>query len=150
MIDAKAGAKNEVVVRRGGEEKTLSLELQPLPRAGGLAGDTIWRTLGVRAVPVNREYVKNVVPDRNGGLYVQTVQPNSPAARAAIQKGDILIGMSYGQGGWETTQLDNILYVLRRPEAGQNVPLQCWVVRKNELIQRVMPVAEAPAVNARR
>ncbi len=150
LIDSKVGAKNEILVRRGGEEKTLNLELQPVPRAGGAAGDTIWRTLGVRTVPVNREYVKNVVPDRNGGLYVQTVQPGSPAARALIQKGDVLIGMSYGQGGWETTQLDNILYVLRRPEAGQSVPLQCWVVRKNELLQRVMPIAEAPAVNARR
>jgi hypothetical protein len=58
--------------------------------------------------------------------------------------------MSYGQGGWETTQLDNILYVLRRPEANQNLPLQCWVVRHNELLQRNFPVGDAAAVNARR
>ena len=150
LIDARAGTKSDVVVRRGGQEKTLSLELQAIAQAGGGPGDTIWRTLGVRTVPVNREYVKSVVPDRNGGLYVQAVQPGSPAARAAIQKGDILIGMSYGSGGWETTQLDNVLYILKRPEAGQSLPLQCWVVRRNELLQRVLPVAEAPVVKVRR
>ena len=151
LIDSKPGAKSDLVVRRGGQEKTLSLELQPLPKAGGAAGDTIWRTLGVRTTPVNREYVKSVVPDRNGGLWVQSVQPGSLAARAQIQKGDILIGMSYGQGGWETTQLDNILYVLKRPESAQSLPLQCWVVRRNELLQRTFPVLEAAAaVNARR
>ncbi len=151
LIDVRAGTKSDVIVRRAGQEKTLALELQALPKPGVAgAGDTIWRTLGVRTVPVNREYVKNVVPDRNGGLFVQAVQPGSPAARAAIQKGDILIGMSYGQGGWETTQLDNVLYILKRPEAGQAVPLQCWVIRRNELLQRVLPVAEAPAVSARR
>ena len=150
LIDSRAGSKSDVVVRRGGQEKTLNLELQAIPRVGGGAGDTIWKTLGVRTVPVNREYVKSVVPDRNGGLYVQAVQPGSPAARAAIQKGDILIGMSYGSGGWETTQLDNVLYILKRPEAGQALPLQCWVIRRNELLQRVLPVAEAPVVNVRR
>jgi serine protease Do len=150
LLDSRPGAKNDVLVRRGGQDKVVSLELQPLPRASGDAGDRIWKTLGVRTVPVTRDYVKNVVPDRNGGLWVQAVQPGSPAERASIQKGDILIGMSYGAGGWETTQLDNVLYILKRPEAGQAQPLQCWVVRRNELIKRVMPVAEAPYANARR
>lgn len=142
LIDARPGVKTEMVVRRGGQEKVLGLETQPLPRAGSTAGDTIWKSLGVRTVAVNREYVKNVVPERNGGLYVQSVQPGSLAARAAIQKGDILIGMSYGQGGWETTQPDNVLYILKRPEAAQNIPLQAWVVRKNELLQKVLPLTE--------
>lgn len=152
LIDTRPGSKSDVVVRRGGQEKTLALELQPLPRAAATdAGDKIWRTLGVRTVPVNRDYVKNVVPDRNGGLFVQAVQAGSPAARASIQKGDILIGMSFGASGWETTQLDNVLYILKRPEITQSQPLQCWVIRRNELIQKIMPlVAEAPYVNARR
>lgn len=151
LIDIKAGNKSDILVRRGGEEKSLQLEPQALPRPGAAAAaDTIWRTLGVKTVPVSRDYVKGVVADRNGGLFVQAVQPGSPAAKAAIQKGDILIGMSYGAGGWETTQLDNVLYILKRPEAGQAVPLQCWVIRKNELIQRVMPIAEVQAANLRR
>lgn len=156
LIDARVGAKNEVVVRRGGEEKVLALEVQAVPRASATATataattDTIWRALGVRTVPVNREYVKGVVPDRNGGLYIQAVQPGSPAARAAIQKGDVLIGMSFGASGWETTQNDNVLYILKRPEAGQAVPLQCWVVRRNELLQKVLTLGEVQSASARR
>lgn len=150
LLDARPGAKNEVLVRRGGQDKVVSLELQPLPRNAGDAAERIYRALGVRTVPVSRDYVKNVVPDRNGGLYVQSVLPGSPAAQAAIQKGDILIGMSYGTGGWETTQLDNVLYILKRPEASQAQPLQCWVVRRNEILKRIMPAAEASFANARR
>ena len=144
LLDIRPGARSEVLVRRGGQDKVCSLELQPLPKAPSDPGDRIWKTLGVKAVPVNRDYVKNVVPDRNGGLWVQAVSPGSPAARAAIQKGDILIGMSYGAGGWETTQLDNILYILKRPELAQSQPLQCWVVRRNELIQTVLSGADGP------
>ena len=151
FLDGRAGSKSDVVVRRDGQEQRLGLELQAIPRPGVAgAGDAIWRTIGVKTVPVGREYVKGVVPDRTGGLFVQAVQPGSPASRAAIQKGDILIGMSYGGGGWETTQVDNILYILKRPEAGQAVPLQCWVVRRNELLQRVLPIADAQPATLRR
>ncbi len=150
LLDARPGVKSEVVVKRAGQDKTVSLEVQPLPKTVTDASDRIWKTLGIKTVPVNRDYVKNVVADRNGGLYVQAVQNGSPAAKAGIKKDDILIGMSYGAGGWETTQLDNILYVLKRPELGQAQPLQCWVVRRNELIQKVLNVVEAPLANARR
>jgi serine protease Do len=150
LIDVRPGVKNEVVVRRGGQEKVLALELQPLPRSGSDAGDRIWRALGLRAVAVNRDYVKAVAPERSGGLWVQAVQPGSPAARSAIQKGDILIGMSFGSEGWQTTQLDNVLYVLQRPEMSRSQPLQCWLIRRNELLQKVLPASEAPYLNARR
>lgn len=150
LLDLRPGGKSEVLVRRAGQDQKLSLEVQPMPRTASDASDRIWRTLGVKTVPVNRDYVKNVVPDRNGGLYVQAVQNGSPAEKAGIKKDDILIGMSYGAGGWETTQLDNILYVLKRPELEQAQPLQCWVVRRNVLVQKILNVAEAPLANARR
>lgn len=150
LLDVRPGTKSDVVIRRGGQERSLPLELQPLPRTVSDAGDRIWKTLGVKVVPVNRDYVKGVVPDRNGGLYVQAIQPGSPAAKGLIQKGDILIGMSYGGGGWETIQLDNVLYVLKQPELGKAHPLKCWVVRGSELIEKVLNVAETPYVNARR
>ncbi len=78
--------------------------------------DLVWRLLGIKTLPVSTDYVASVSPKLRGGLYVQAVSPGSPAAQAAIQKGDILVGMNVGTRHWETIRADNILYVLRQPE----------------------------------
>ena len=150
LLDSRPGVKSDVLIRRGGQEKHLALDMQPLPRSGNDAGEQIWRALGVRTVPVNRDYVKGVAPSCRGGLYVQSVSPNSPAARATIQKGDILVGMNVGSRDWETIQLDNVLYVLKQPELSQTQALQCWIVRRSELLQRVLNLAESPVARARK
>ena len=67
---------------------------RPTTRSGGS-----WAS---RRFPSRPEYVAAVSPKLRGGLYVQAVLPGSPAAEAAIQKGDILLGMKVGTRHWET------------------------------------------------
>jgi serine protease Do len=154
LIDVRPGQKAEVLVRRQGQEKALALEPRPLPKSAPDANDRIWKMLGVRITAVNRDYVKVVSPNFSGtlrgGLFVQSVTPGSPAARALIQRGDILIGMNAGDRDWETIRPDNVLYILRRPEVLQAQSLKYYVVRQNELIQGLLHFAEAPAASARR
>ena len=78
--------------------------------------DVVWRLLGIKTQPVPPEYVAAVSPKLRGGLYMQSVLPGSLAAQAAIQQGDILVGMNVGTRHWETIRADNILYVLRQTE----------------------------------
>ena len=106
-------------------------------------------------MPVSTDYVAAVSPKLRGGLYVEAVLPGSPAAQAAIQKGDILVGMNVGTRHWETIRPDNILYVLRQPEAVQAQAAVLYVVRRNELQPRRISLAEGrvkktEAVNPRR
>ena len=82
------------------------------------------------------EYVSTVSPKLRGGLYVQAVLPGSPAADAAIQTGDILLGMKVGGRHWETIRPDNILYVLRQPETAQTQSALLYVVRRNGIQPR--------------
>ncbi len=96
----------------------------------------VWRVLGLKTQPVPTEYVSAVSTKLRGGLYVQAVLPGSPAAEAAIQKGDILLGMKVGSRHWETIRPDNILYVLRQPETVQTQSALFYVVRKNEVQPR--------------
>ncbi len=152
LLDVRPGTRSDLVVRRGGQEKTLALEVQSLQapqRPGTDTSERIWRTLGVRMVPVAKDYVRNVAPTCRGGLYVQAVLPNSPAARALIQKGDILVGMNVGTRNLETIQPDNVLYVLKQPELTQTGSFQCWIVRRNELLNKLVSLADAPYQNAR-
>ena len=63
-----------------------------------------------------------------GGLNVQSVRPDSPAARQGIRRGDILVGMHI----WETVSLENVAYVLNRPDFAELEPLKFYILRNNE------------------
>lgn len=137
LLDAKPGRPSKVTVRRGGKDTSVALDVRPLPgRPSTPAGSTdevVWKLLGVKTLPVTNEYVAAVSTKLRGGLYVQAVQPGSPAAEAALQKGDILLGMKVGSRHWETIRPDNILYVLRQPETVQTQSALLYVVRRNEV-----------------
>ena len=137
LIDVRPGRPARVTVRRGGTETALSLDVRPLAHApGGAPEELIWRLMGLRTVQVPPEYVSTVSPKLRGGLYVLAVLPGSPAAEAAIQTGDILLGMKVGSRHWETIRPDNILFVLRQPETAQTQSALLYVVRQNEVQPR--------------
>jgi len=147
MIDVLPGRPISVTVRRGAVETTLPLEVRPLPASTIAApvdtDDLVWKLLGMKTLPVSNEYVATVSPKLRGGLYVQSVLPGSPAAQASIQKGDILVGMNVGSRHWETIRADNILYVLRQPEAVQTQSALFYVVRRNGIQPRRVSLGES-------
>ncbi len=147
LLDVGPGQKVQVVIRREGQDQALPIEPQPLPRAIPDAGDQVWRMLGLKTTPVSPEYVAAASPKLRGGLYIQGVSPNSPGAHAAIQKGDILVGMNVGMRHWETIRPDNILFILRQPEVSQAQTMQFYIVRRNNIHQGTMSLAGLPASN---
>jgi serine protease Do len=126
----------------------MPFEVQALPRPTGDPNDQIWRSLGLRLVPVNKEYVAAVSNDFRGGLYVQVVQPGSLAERASIQKGDILVGMNVGSRNWETIRPDNLVYILAQAEAAQAPAVQYYVVRRNAFVEGQMTLATQATATA--
>ena len=95
-------------------------------------------------MPVSPDWVSAISPKLRGGLYIEAVLPGSPAAQAAIQKGDILVGMNVGTRHWETIRPDNILYVLRQPEAVQTHGATLYLIRHNGIQPRRISLAESP------
>lgn len=158
LLDLRPGQKTGLLVVRGGEEKELPLEMQSVPglvQTGATASaagadDLIWRTLGLKTMPVSRDYVANVSNDFRGGLFVQAVHPGSPADRALIQKGDILVGLNAGNRDWETIRPDNVVYILNLPEVGRAAALQYYLVRRNGFVQGSLSLAGAAPATARR
>ena len=122
----------------------MALDVRPFAASNAATAttdDQVWRLLGLKTLPVPTEYVSSVSPKLRGGLYVQAVSPGSPAADAAIQKGDILVGMNVGSRHWETIRPDNILYVLRQPETVQLQSALFYVVRRNGIQPRRISLA---------
>jgi serine protease Do len=144
MLDAAPGRPTRVSIRRGNAEQDLALDLKPLPRVTVDAGEQVWRFLGLKTTPVPPEYVAAASPKLRGGLYVQAVSPGSAGDLAHIQKGDILVGMNAGPRHWETIRPDNVLFILRQPEAAQSQALQFYIVRRNGIHQGVLNLAELP------
>jgi serine protease Do len=151
LLDVRPGQKAEVLVRRAGRERLVTLEPQPLNRsamAGATAdsvGEEVWKRFGLRTIPVSRDYVKAVSQTFRGGLFVQSVSPGSAAARGLIQKGDILVGLNDGTHDWETIRPDNILFILNQPDVAQGQSLQYYVVRRNQFVQGLLNLGEAVA-----
>jgi serine protease Do len=147
FLEAIPGRPTRVRIRRGGQDQALALDVKPLPRTTLDAGDQVWRLLGLRTTPVSPEYVVAASPKLRGGLYVQAVNPGSPADLSRIQKGDILVGMNVGARHWETIRPDNILFILRQPELASTPSLQFYIVRRNGIHQGSMSIAEALTTN---
>ena len=147
LLGQPNGQATPVSIRRGGKEQSLNLALQPMQKIQGDPSDHVWRTLGMKLSPVGRDTVSPASASLNGGLYVNAVTPNSPASRAMIQKGDILVGIILGEKLLETVKPENVVYILRESESKRASSLEYYIVRKNGLLTGTM--STATVANAR-
>jgi serine protease Do len=150
LLDIQPGQPSKVNVVRGGKPTDLALDLKATGRAGtpvasADANDLVFRRLGLKLTPVSAQYVSTASPQLRGGLYIQSVSPNSPASRANVQKGDILVGVNVGKSHWETVASETVLYTLRQPEIAQSQSLPFYIVRRNNIHQGKMTLTEATA-----
>ena len=150
LLEVRPGQKADLVVRRGGQVQTIGLEMAALQRLAPDAADQVLKTLGVKVDPVSKEYVSAVSAKFRGGLYVHSVTPGSPAARASIQKGDILVGLNDGTQEWETIRPDNVLFILKKAKTDRAQNLLYYLVRRNEFVQGNLSLADMPVATTRR
>ncbi|HPP52021.1 MAG TPA: PDZ domain-containing protein, partial [Thermoguttaceae bacterium] len=141
LLERKAGEQIPLVIQRGGQSQQLALNLASHPRRSGSAG-AIWETLGLELKPISEETFKQQYKTRyRGGLLVAAVRPDSPAAEQGILAGDVLVGMHI----WETISLENVLYVLQRPDLARISPVKFYVLRGQETLYGYLPVVTTVA-----
>lgn len=133
LFDRAAGERIALRYRRHGQEKTTEIALES-------QGDVIWQKLGLRLSPVGpdavrirpvvgADTVRTSSPQFRGGLMIAEVRPDSPADRAGVQRGDILVGLHK----FEMLSNENVQYVLNQSEAIGFQPLKFYVLRNNQL-----------------
>ena len=81
----------------------------------------------------------NINNSRDGmGVYVVSVEKDSPAANAGLQKGDIIVAL----GDYETTTLTSLDRVLRNFEPGETAKI--YVYRNRSVLELTITFGEKP------
>jgi serine protease Do len=125
LLGRRAGEEVEVSVHRNSKPVKVSLVLAAAPKQKVSDADRAWEVIGLRLEPVSQREFKEYKTHYHGGLRVTEVRPGSPAARQSIRRGDILVGMHV----WETVSLDNVDYILKRPDVATLDPLKFYILR---------------------
>jgi serine protease Do len=130
MLDRQVGDKVLLVVKRGGAEQKLELVLEASARPSA-SPELTWRKLGVRLQNVTADTVTRTHPQLHGGLMVSEIRTDGPAAKAGIQKGDIIIGLHQ----WEMLTVENVLFVLAHPDLTTFNPVRYYILRNGSVLR---------------
>jgi serine protease Do len=148
LLEARPDSAVPITVSRRGKELVLGMTVEALPRTSTDAATLVWQALGVKASPVGPEHVSAISPRLRGGLLVESVYPNGPAARSSIAPGDILVGMHVGEGHWETIQPDNVVYILDQYRKAGGQPLQYYLIRQKVIHQGAFDLTKTDTATA--
>jgi serine protease Do len=126
FLDLKPGDRIDIAIRRSGESMAKHLTLGAQPEVQKSPNGPIWEALGLdlKAIPAE-EFRMTHQTRYSGGLKITAVRANSPAAGQGIRTGDVLVGMHI----WETVSLENVTYILNRPDFASFNPVTFYILR---------------------
>ncbi len=137
LLQRKAGDKIALTVRRAGDPITVPLTLATVPEQFKQSTDLAWTLLGLELAPIAaKKFREKHQTPYHGGLTVKAVRPSSPAAEQGIRAGDVLVGMHI----WETVSMDNVAYILGRPNLATINPVKFYILREKETFYGYLPV----------
>lgn len=129
LLGHREGEEVPFEVDRQSESVTVNLVLAAAPKTEVEPANPIWDVLGLELQPIpTKQFLQRHRTQYRGGLSVVDVRPDSPAAKQGIRAGDTLVGMHI----WETITLENVNYVLNRPDFASLAPLKFYILRQNE------------------
>jgi serine protease Do len=130
LLGHKAGEELEVTLQRDRKNVNVNLVLAQLPKSRMTPTDRAWDIIGLKLEPIAARQFKETQSRYRGGLKVVGVRPGSPAAKQNIQRGDVLVGMHV----WETVSLENVSYILNRPDFAEIEPVKFYILRGEQTL----------------
>lgn len=150
FLDRNVGENVAVELRRDGQALNMDLALvessvRPIPPTTVVAegNNRMWETFGLNLSEEPRSTFDRRSTRYRGGMHVNSVRPNSPAAQEGILPGDILVGMHK----WETASDQDIEYIITRPNLEQMGKLKFYVLRGQNTLYGHLNVAAKPNSN---
>ena len=111
-----------------------------LPKKRRTAALLAWNPLGMKLVPASEAELQDRHPKYKRGLRVVDVRQGSPAEAEGIMPGDVLVAMH----GWKTESLENLAYILQRPDVVERQKFLFYILRDKEPFWGQMRVASLP------
>jgi serine protease Do len=129
LLGRNEGEEVAFEVDRDSKSVKVKMVLAAAPKLPQEAADPIWELLGLdlQSIPT-KQFQREHRTQYRGGLTVVDVRTGSPAAKQGIRAGDVLVGMHI----WETISIENVAYVLNRPDFASLGPLKFYILRENE------------------
>ncbi len=136
LVGERNGSRVPIEVEREGVSQSIDYVLNgsnsdsrvQFVSSGGLPSKVL-SELGLRLEPANSATVRRIDSSYKGGLTVRSVQKNSPADRAQIQAGDILVGLME----WQTPDWNDLEWVMNSKEMQQSASPKFHIIRGNEV-----------------
>ena len=145
LLGHKPGDELPLVIQRKDHAVNVTLVLAAMPARATADEDLAWNVLGLRLTPVGASEFKQYQSRYRGGLSISEVRPSSPAARQGLRHGDVLVGMHI----WETVSIDNVNYILNRPDFADLDPVKFYILRGTETLYGHFSVAATKKIASR-
>ncbi len=127
MLDVRSGQSIELELNRNGVKLAHSITLNA--SAGRTEFDVVkiaWEQLGIRLTAVPASSVAGVGEEYKGGLQINEVRPGSPAERARLIPGDIIVGVL----DWQTPKMESLAWILSNANFRTAGSSKYYLVRK--------------------
>jgi membrane-associated protease RseP (regulator of RpoE activity) len=138
QVRDKAGNRADAILSYGEKAEqptgTIKLFSPTLPEPK----DEVWTKFGLRVAPAVSAAVTMVDPILRGGLEVTDLRRDSPAARAGIISGDILVGL----GPYETVTTENVSWLANDQDLSKRASIKFFVIRHGQIHRGEMFVGE--------
>jgi S1-C subfamily serine protease len=115
LIDRRPGDRLHLALRDGDQPLRRVLTLGERPRPDG--AKLLRERLGVVAQRLDARMARALGIARLRGLLVETVEPDSPAARVGLQRGDVIVQL----GRHQPESLEDVGELLEQLEPGQRI-----------------------------
>jgi serine protease Do len=130
LLGQGAGQPIMIDVRRDGQPQSVELALSPLTGNEDPFDDRTWQLLGMKLSRVTKAENNALFTRYRGGMRIDAIRPDGPAANQGIRPGDILVGMHV----WETITPDNVLYVVDHVDFERFQPVKFYILRGSETL----------------
>lgn len=137
FLGRRPGEEVDLLIERGNDQIKIKLAVASSPRVRATATDPVWDVLGLKLTPMPDSQFRELNSRYRGGLRVLAVRPDSPAAQQGMRMGDVLVGMHI----WETVSIENVNYILKRPDFASLDPLKFYILRGSETLYGHLTVA---------
>ena len=135
MLDLRSGEAVELGMDRNGTKLVHSITLNAgSNKVESDISKTAWEQLGLQLSAVPASSVSGVGEDYKGGLRIEKVRSGSPAQRANLVPGDIIVGVM----DWQTPKIESLAWILSNSSFRTAGSSKYYLVRKRTRITVAM------------